>query len=85
MELCKIKRPFGENVVYFLKWTLISFLLGGVCGTVGGFFSNCVAWVTAFRQGHDWTLYLMPAAGVLIVWLYHVCREDKNKGTDTVL
>ena len=44
MELCKIKRPFGENVVYFLKWTLISFLLGGVCGTVGGFFSNCVAW-----------------------------------------
>lgn len=85
MELGKWKRPFGENAVYFLKWTVISLLLGGVCGTVGGFFSKCVAWATWYRQGHDWILYLMPVAGVLIVWLYRVCHEEKNKGTDMVL
>lgn len=85
MELGKLKRPLSENAVYFLKWTVISLLLGGVCGTVGGFFSKCVAWATWYRQGHDWILYLMPVAGVLIVWLYRVCHEEKNKGTDMVL
>ena len=27
----------------------------------------------------------MPAAGLLIVWLYRACREEKNRGTDMVI
>ncbi len=32
-----------------------------------------------FRQGHSWTLYLMPAAGVLIIWMYCRCHEENNR------
>lgn len=85
MKVYKWKKPFGKNVEYFIKWTLIASLIGGVGGGIGACFAKAVIWATAFRQGHSWTLYLMPAAGVLIVWMYYRCHEENNRGTNTVL
>ena len=85
MKVYKWKKPFGKNVEYFIKWTIIASLIGGVGGGIGACFAKAVIWATAFRQGHSWTLYLMPAAGVLIVWMYYRCHEENNRGTNTVL
>lgn len=85
MKVYKWKKPFGKNAEYFIKWTLIASLIGGVGGGIGACFAKTVIWATAFRQGHSWTLYLMPAAGVLIVWMYCRCHEENNRGTNTVL
>lgn len=85
MKVYKWKKPFGKNAEYFIKWTLIASLIGGVGGGIGACFAKTVIWATAFRQGHSWTLYLMPAAGVLIVWMYCRCHEENNRGTNAVL
>lgn len=85
MKVYKWKKPFGKNAEYFIKWTLIASLIGGVGGGIGACFAKAVIWATAFRQGHSWTLYLMPAAGVLIVWMYCRCHEENNRGTNMVL
>lgn len=77
--------PLADNIIYFIKWTLISCLMGGAGGAVGAAFSHCVGWAGAFRQTHPWTLYLMPIAGMLIVWLYHLAKEEDNKGTNGIL
>lgn len=77
--------PLADNIIYFIKWTLISCLMGGAGGAVGAAFSHCVGWAGAFRQTHPWTLYLMPIAGILIVWLYHLAKEEDNKGTNGIL
>lgn len=79
------KKALKENSVYFLKWTLISAIIGTVGGVIGAGFSKSISWVTAFRRENGWTLFLMPAAGVLIVWLYHTFHEEKNRGTNMVL
>ena len=62
--------PLGSNIHYFLKWTFISCVIGLTVGVIGAVFSIAVRWVTAFWESHSWTLFLAPAAGVLIVWLY---------------
>ena len=85
MKVYKWKKPFGKNAEYFIKWTLIASLIGGVGGGIGACFAKAVIWATAFRQGHSWTRYLMPAAGVLIVWMYCRCHEENNRGTNAVL
>lgn len=77
--------PLADNIIYFIKWTLISCLMGGAGGAVGAAFSHCVGWAGAFRQTHPWTLYLMPIAGLLIVWMYHLAKEEDNKGTNGIL
>ncbi len=77
--------PLADNIIYFIKWTWISCLMGGAGGAVGAAFSHCVGWAGAFRQTHPWTLYLMPIAGLLIVWMYHLAKEEDNKGTNGIL
>ena len=37
------------------------------------------------RMGHMWMVYLLPFAGLMIVFLYHVTGQEKNAGTDMVL
>ncbi|MDO5416010.1 MAG: chloride channel protein [Lachnospiraceae bacterium] len=85
MTLYEVRKPFIQNTRYFLKWTAISCIVGGAGGVAGACFAKCVAWATSFRQGHDWTLYLMPLAGLLIVFLYRVSHEEKNRGTNMVI
>ena len=85
MGLYQLRKPFEQNVHYFLKWIIISCMIGCVGGVIGGCFAKCVIWATAFRQGHNWTLYFMPIAGLVIVGLYHAFHEEKNKGTNMVI
>ncbi len=79
------KTPLASNIHYFIKWTVISCIIGGIGGLIGTAFSYGISWASDFRQTHPWTLYLMPAAGLIIVWLYHRFHEDENRGTNIVL
>lgn len=85
MKFSQQKRSLKENTSYFLKWTAISCMMGCVGGLAGCCFAKCVSFVTNFRVNHDWMLFFMPAAGLLIVYLYHIFHEEKNKGTNGVL
>lgn len=77
--------PLALNIHYFIKWTLISVVIGLTVGVVGTVFGHGVAWATQVWNRYHWTVFLMPAAGLLIVWLYRACREEKNRGTDMVI
>lgn len=77
--------PLGKNLHYFIKWSVISVLIGLVTGIVGTVFGHAVLWVSSFFRENSWTLYLLPFAGILIVWIYHILKEDKNKGTNMVI
>lgn len=74
-----------QAAVYFLKWLLMAGTIGCISGLLGGAFALCITRATAYRTGHDWTLYLMPLAGLLIVWLYKISGESNNRGTNAIL
>ena len=77
--------PIGRNVKYFVRWALIAYIIGFLGGLVGGIFALSISKVTEFRVAHPWTLFLMPLAGLLIVWCYQITGEGKNSGTNMVL
>lgn len=85
MEGYERKTPLGENIHYFIKWTVISVLIGIVAGLIGTAFGYGVLWATDIWRDNHWTLFLMPVAGLAIVWLYRVSQEEKNRGTNMVL
>ena len=68
----------------FSKWAVISVLTGLIGGTVGSLFHLSVNWVTHLREIQPWLMCLMPLAGVLIVWLYHVTKME-GKGTNDII
>ncbi|MCC8059467.1 MAG: chloride channel protein [Clostridiales bacterium] len=85
MKRYKGLAPLWENVRYFCKWTVISLVIALLAGFFGSLFSHGVILANALCNTHRWTLFLMPFAGLLIVWLYRACHEEKNRGTDMVI
>ena len=85
MKKIQWKSPVWDNLLYFIKWSLISAVLGTVGGFFGSLFSLGITWVTGLRQNVPQLLFFMPLSGLAIVWLYHVFHQEKNRGTDMVI
>lgn len=81
----RIRVPWKDNFFYFLKWTCISCCIGLLTGAVGVAFGYSVQWATFIWTHYNWTLYLMPVAGIGIIWMYQTFHEEKNRGTNAVL
>ena len=69
----------------FGKWFLLSGLSGVLCGLVGTAFSYGIRFVTGTRSDYPWFLYLLPVAGLIIVFLYQILDVKEDKGTNLVL
>lgn len=85
-----VRQTFSEQLdrvtryaKFFLKWTAAAILTGGACGVVGAVFHRLVEQAGELFTSHGWLLYLLPLAGIAIVWLYHAGGQDR--GTDMVL
>ncbi|MCD8045209.1 MAG: chloride channel protein [Clostridiales bacterium] len=82
-------RSFVRNYAYQIKmsvkWIVFAVLSGVVVGLVGVAFYFCMNIVTVCRAAHPWLIFLLPAGGLLIVWLYHVLHDEKDTGTNLVL
>jgi len=66
------------------KWIAVASAIGCACGAVGAIFHKCVdASAAAFSRGET-LLFFLPAAGLVIVTLYRMCRLPVSIGTDRV-
>lgn len=68
-----------------LKWLSCSLLTGLAVGVVGTLFSIALSYVTSFRMTHSWILFLLPLAGLIIVFIYHLAGVEKSQGTNLVI
>jgi len=78
-------REIYQNGIIFLKWVAIAILLGGVIGLVGCAFYWLLGTVEIVRGTYSWIIYLLPLAGVLIVFLYHILAKGTRQDTNLVL
>ncbi len=81
LDLLKYLKSYAG---YLLKWLLIAGVTGALCGLVGALFYNGVAKATELREENPFLLYLLPAAGLLIVYCYRTLKQEGNN-TDTVI
>lgn len=85
VSICeKGKAPIGYLFI-FLKWSLVAAAIGVVTGLVGTAFHYLLELVTEVRVEHPILIYFLPAAGLLIVSLYHVTKMRNNRGMTTVM
>lgn len=77
--------PGERSLLTLLRWLLVSGLTGVVCGLVGAAFYYVISFVTAARQAHGWFLFLMPLAGLLIVWSYRTLGLENDSGTNQII
>ena len=70
----------------FLKWIVLSAILGVVGGAVGSVFHICIDVATETREANSWLLFLLPAGGLLITFLYSFTKKrvDTNRVIDSI-
>lgn len=78
-------KEIGTKFLQFLKWAALSGVIGAVVGLTGTAFSYGMKYATAARMEHPQLVLGLPAAGLMIVFLYHLAHHDNDKGTNRVL
>ncbi len=68
-----------------LRWIFLSLLVGTLLGGIGSAFVWLIQWGTRTRMAHPWVLLTLPLGGVLIVWLYRITQNHRDRGTNMVL
>jgi H+/Cl- antiporter ClcA len=84
----KIKRDFSHSRIYIkmlLKWSFLSIISGIICGFIGAAFHYAVNYATEIRLAHNWLIFFLPIAGLLIVFIYRQCGVKKDEGTNLVI
>lgn len=74
-----------ENAREFLRWLVLASLTGLVVGGVGVLFVKGLGVANDFRGEHPQMILGLPLAGLLIVFLYRICKNENDKGTNLVL
>lgn len=68
-----------EDAGNLIKWVLLAALVGLIVGAASSLFAKVLTAVTDFRVKNGWMFYLLPAAGVCIVFLYDkIGKEDRG-------
>ena len=84
MFLNKVK-DFKQYLLMFLKWSLLSALMGVLGGLLGAVFHHALEFVTEIRQASGWLIFLLPVGGLAIVGLYWLLRLRSNRGTNEIV
>lgn len=69
----------------FIKWILVSLLVGAVCGVIGSVFHILIDLATEFRHGNRFVVYFLPLGGVLIVFLYRIFKKEGRLDTNRII
>lgn len=75
----------NKYLLTFLKWTILSVIIGIICGLIGTLFHVCVERATEIRTNNPEIIVLLPIAGVFIVFLYKMAHMENDKGTNLVI
>ena len=84
----KGKDRFGrmrETAKALLLWLVMGSIVGAVCGVAGGAFHYAIEGATILRGDQPWLLYLLPVAGLIIVWTYRAGRMENDSGTNQII
>lgn len=78
-------RKHAKRLWNFLKYLVVSGVIGIVVGLVGTAFFYGMEAVQTIRQAYPMVVLGLPLAGLLIVFLYHLARREEDHGTNSVL
>jgi H+/Cl- antiporter ClcA len=62
--------------------SLLSLLVGGLIGLSCAAFLYALDWVTNLREENVFIVWLLPLAGIVIVWLYQGWGKDSQQGAN---
>jgi len=74
-----------DNAKVILRWLMIIVPIAGTVGSVVALFLWLLDLGTVTRGNHPWLLYLLPVAGLVIIFIYRVAGKNAEAGNNLIL
>lgn len=71
---------YSSLIFNVLKWIALSIAIAVPIGVIVGLFNILLSWGNNFRKDHEYMIYLLPFAGVIITFLYLHTRRNAYSG-----
>lgn len=83
----KLKNSFEhiEITSHLIRWTIFTTPVSLVVGSLVALFLWLLDKATLFRWQHEWLLYLLPLAGILIYLLYKHLGKNAEAGNNLIM
>ena len=85
MKETLLNKKAGEYILNMLKWSVLAALIGLISALAGALFHYAVDIGAHVRVIYPQLIFGLPLGGVFIVFLYHICKMDDDKGTNSIL
>jgi len=69
----------------FLKWIVISTIVGSLVGSAAAFFLKTLDIATTLRSDNPWLLFLLPIGGAFVSFLYSKYGKNSSKGNNLII
>ena len=74
------ENQYSSLIFNVLKWIALSIAMAVPIGVIVGLFNILLSWGNNFRKDHEYMIYLLPFAGVIITFLYLHTRRNAYSG-----
>jgi H+/Cl- antiporter ClcA len=68
-----------------IRWVLLIVPIAFLIGSVVAFFLSMLSAAIHFRFNHNWLLFLLPVAGLLIHFIYKTVGKSAEKGNNLIM
>lgn len=77
--------PFLQNILITMKWVVFAVITGSIVSFISSAFYYVLTFANTIREEHPKIILLLPFAGLLIVAIYHLMKNEKDGGTNLVI
>lgn len=74
-----------QNMWQYIRWVVFGAITGIAVGLFSTVFAICLNYASACRESHPYVFLTLPLGGIIIVFLYKICKYENNAGTDSVI
>ena len=85
MKIQKNIKCIWSYITVFIKWMMISVMVGALGGTLGSVFHIAIDAVTEFRLNHGIVILFLPLGGLAITGMYHAFASKGKIDTNRVI
>lgn len=79
-EKCKENKEYYDLIKKIFKWIILSIIMGIQIGIIVGLFNRILSAANAYRKEHEYLIYLLPIAGILITFMYLKTKRNAYSG-----
>lgn len=74
-----------SRAMHVARWVILACVVGVLSGLLSAAFLESLQWATDTRTSHDWLIYTLPLAGLVVGCSYHYLGRGLERGSNLII